>query len=278
MNAVKIIGWFLLLGGLVAGCADKDGSREDRAMDRYIDRLLGEMTVEEKIGQLNLTGIEGSVRTGPAIRTGTGEKIVRGEVGGLLNVMSSEKILELQRIAVNESRMGIPLLFGMDVIHGYNTVFPIPLGLSATWNRSSIETAARISAVEASAQGVCWTYSPMVDISYDARWGRVAEGAAPVRGGGGAVDGTNAAGVGGEHGPRQGTALHAHHRQHRENHRQGTPPIAGQIVYGRYLSHLHLPHLRFTHHYTLPTGEWQRAFFTNSPALAILEKSKNHRF
>ena len=177
MNAVKIIGWFLLLGGLVAGCADKDGSREDRAMNRYIDRLLGEMTVEEKIGQLNLTSIEGSVRTGPAIRTGTGEKIVRGEVGGLLNVMSSEKILELQRIAVNESRMGIPLLFGMDVIHGYNTVFPIPLGLSATWNRSSIETAARISAVEASAQGVCWTYSPMVDISYDARWGRVAEGA-----------------------------------------------------------------------------------------------------
>ena len=106
----------------------------------------------------------------------------------------------------------------------------------------------------------------------------VAQGAVHLPGEVGALDGAKAAGMGGEHRPRQGTALHAHHRQHRENHRQGTPPIAGQIVYGRYLSHLHLPHLRFTHHYTLPTGEWQRAFFTNSPALAILEKSKNHRF
>lgn len=91
--------------------------------------------------------------------------------------MVPEKIRDLQELVVTKSRLGIPLLFGMDVIHGYNTVFPMPIGLSATWNMASVEEVARISAVEATAQGVNWTFSPMVDLSYDARWGRVAEGA-----------------------------------------------------------------------------------------------------
>lgn len=145
-------------------------------MDRFVDSLLSEMTLEEKIGQLNLVPVDGSAMTGPVTESATGDRIAKGEIGALLNVMSPAKMLELQQAAVTESRLGIPLLFGMDVIHGYNTVFPIPLGLSATWNPESIERSARISAVEASAQGVNWTFSPMVDISFDPRWGRVAEG------------------------------------------------------------------------------------------------------
>lgn len=167
----------ILYTGILLGCSGDGGNREDRKMDSFINDLLSKMTLEEKIGQLNLISIDGSVMTGPATKSGTGERVAKGEVGALLNVMSPQKIRELQQVAVNESRLGIPLLFGMDVIHGYNTVFPIPLGMSATWNMESIEKMARISAVEASAQGVSWTFSPMVDISCDARWGRVAEGA-----------------------------------------------------------------------------------------------------
>lgn len=148
----------------------------DREMDRFVDKLLSDMTLEEKIGQLNLVPVDGSAMTGPVTESATGDRIAKGEIGALLNVMSPAKMLELQQAAVTESRLGIPLLFGMDVIHGYNTVFPIPLGMSATWNPETIERSARISAVEVSAQGVNWTFSPMVDISFDARWGRVAEG------------------------------------------------------------------------------------------------------
>ncbi|SBW06824.1 beta-glucosidase BglX [uncultured Dysgonomonas sp.] len=163
--------------GMTAG-HPHTGSKKDKEpeMNKYINNLIRQMTVEEKIGQLNLISIDGSVMTGPVTESATGERIAKGEVGALLNIMSPPKIRELQDAAVKNSRLGIPLLFGMDVIHGYNTVFPISLGLSATWNPESIEKAARISAIEASAQGVCWTFSPMVDISYDARWGRVAEG------------------------------------------------------------------------------------------------------
>ena len=175
VNRLKSV--FLL--GLVglAGCTNQSSAPADREMDRFIDNLLSEMTLEEKIGQLNLVPADGSVMTGPVTESATGERIVKGEIGALLNVMNPPKMLEIQRMAVEESRLGIPLLFGMDVIHGYNTVFPIPLGLSATWDLEAIERSARISAVEASAQGVSWTFSPMVDISFDARWGRVAEGA-----------------------------------------------------------------------------------------------------
>lgn len=150
-------------------------AREKAAMDRFIDGLMDRMTLEEKIGQLNLPSA-GDITTGQAKSSDIGGAIVRGEVGGLFNIKGVEKIREVQRVAVEESRLGIPLLFGMDVIHGYETTFPIPLALTATWNPEAVERAARISAVEASASGICWTYSPMVDIARDPRWGRVSEG------------------------------------------------------------------------------------------------------
>ena len=144
-------------------------------MDRFLDNLLKRMTLEEKIGQLNLP-VTGEITTGQAKSSDIATKIKRGEVGGLFNLKGVDKIRDVQRLAVENSRLGIPLLFGMDVIHGYETIFPIPLGLSCTWDIPAIEESARIAAVEASADGISWTFSPMMDISRDPRWGRVSEG------------------------------------------------------------------------------------------------------
>lgn len=144
-------------------------------MDRFIGNLMKKMTLEEKIGQLNLP-VTGEITTGQAKSSDISAKIKRGEVGGLFNLKGVAKIKDVQELAVEESRLGIPLLFGMDVIHGYETIFPIPLGLSCTWDLSAIEESARIAAVEASADGISWTFSPMVDVSRDPRWGRVSEG------------------------------------------------------------------------------------------------------
>ena len=144
-------------------------------MDRFLDNLLKRMTLEEKIGQLNLP-VTGEITTGQAKSSDIAAKIKRGKVGGLFNLKGVDKIRDVQRLAVENSRLGIPLLFGMDVIHGYETIFPIPLGLSCTWDIPAIEESARIAAVEASADGISWTFSPMVDISRDPRWGRVSEG------------------------------------------------------------------------------------------------------
>ena len=157
----------------VWGQSHVDGRSDE--MDKYIHSLMSKMTIEEKIGQLNLP-VSGDIVTGQAKTSDVATKIREGKVGGLFNIKGQDKIREMQRIAVEESRLKIPLLFGMDVIHGYETVFPIPLGLAATWNMKAIEESARIAAVEASADGICWTFSPMVDISRDPRWGRVAEG------------------------------------------------------------------------------------------------------
>ena len=144
-------------------------------MDRFIDDLMKKMTLEEKIGQLNLP-VTGEITTGQAKSSNVAKRIRAGEVGGLFNLKGVERIRDVQKQAIEESRLGIPLLFGMDVIHGYETVFPIPLGLSCTWDMEAIEESARIAAIEASADGICWTFSPMVDVSRDARWGRVSEG------------------------------------------------------------------------------------------------------
>ncbi len=144
-------------------------------MDKFIDDLMGKMTVEEKIGQLNLP-VAGDIVTGQAKSSNVSERIRKGEVGGLFNLKGAEKIRDVQRIAVEESRLGIPILFGMDVIHGYETIFPIPLGLSCSWDMEAVELSARVAAEEASADGICWTFSPMVDVSRDARWGRASEG------------------------------------------------------------------------------------------------------
>ncbi len=141
----------------------------------FISELMAKMTLEEKIGQLNLP-TSGDITTGQSSSNDVGKKIKDGKVGGLFNIKSREKIREVQRIAVEESRLKIPLIFGMDVIHGYKSTFPIPLGLSCTWDLKLIERSAQIAAQEASADGINWTFSPMVDISRDPRWGRVSEG------------------------------------------------------------------------------------------------------
>ena len=148
-------------------------------MNRFIDALMKRMTVDEKIGQLNLP-VTGDITTGQTKSSDIAGRIKRGEVGGLFNLKGVEKIRDVQKLAVENSRLGIPLLFGMDVIHGYETIFPIPLGLSCTWDMKAIEESARIAAIEASADGISWTFSPMVDISRDPRWGRVSEGSGPV--------------------------------------------------------------------------------------------------
>ena len=174
MKKKKIVLSALLFGlSLMTACdSQKSG---DASMNKFIDKLMDRMTLEEKIGQLNLPS-SGDITTGQARSNNIADKIRAGAVGGLFNIKGVEKIQEVQRIAVEESRLKIPLLFGMDVIHGYETVFPIPLGMAATWDMKAIEQSARIAAIEASADGICWTFSPMVDISRDPRWGRVSEG------------------------------------------------------------------------------------------------------
>lgn len=167
----KLITTVLLGCTLIANAQQNQNTK----MDRFIDDLMSKMTIEEKIGQLNLPG-SGDIVTGQAKNSDIAGKIKKGLVGGLFNIKGVEKIKDVQRVAVEESRLGIPLIFGMDVIHGYETVFPIPLGLSCSWDMDAVEKSARIAAIEASADGICWTFSPMVDISRDPRWGRVSEG------------------------------------------------------------------------------------------------------
>jgi len=145
-------------------------------MDKFVNDLMSKMTLEEKLGQLNLP-VMGEITTGEAQSSEVAGKIREGLAGGVFNLRGPDKIREIQRIAVEESRLKIPLLFGLDVIHGYETVFPIPLGLSCTWDMQAVEQSAQIAAKEASADGICWTFSPMVDIARDPRWGRIAEGA-----------------------------------------------------------------------------------------------------
>lgn len=148
---------------------------EDSKMDQFISELMGKMTLREKLGQLNLPS-GGDMTTGLVQNSPLADAIRKQEIGGFFNVMGVEKIRELQRIAVEETRLKIPLVVGMDVIHGYKTVFPIPLAMSCSWDTVAVSRAASIAAKEASADGISWTFSPMVDIARDARWGRIAEG------------------------------------------------------------------------------------------------------
>ena len=148
---------------------------DEPAMRAFVDDLMSRMTLQEKLGQLNLP-VTGDIVTGEAKSSDIAALIKQGSVGGLFNLKGAAKIKEVQKIAVEQSRLKIPLIFGMDVIHGYETVFPIPLGLSCTWDMPAIERSARIAAQESTADGICWTFSPMVDICHDARWGRISEG------------------------------------------------------------------------------------------------------
>src|SRR5438067_6411385 len=150
-------------------------SLSDPASEKKLDALLQKMTLEEKVGQL--VQYSAGQPTGPGTgRTDYDDMIRKGEVGALFNIITAREVNVFQRIAVENSRLHIPLIFGLDVIHGYRTTFPIPLGLAATWEPEVVEKAARVAALEASASGVRWTFSPMVDIARDARWGRISEG------------------------------------------------------------------------------------------------------
>lgn len=155
------------------------GSSYLQAQERIpqVEELLSKMTLEEKIGQLNLLTPGGGVATGSVVSEDVETKIKAGNVGGVFGVSSPERVRQAQDLAVKNSRLKIPLLIGSDVIHGYKTTFPIPLGLSASWDMELIKETARIAAKEATADGINWNFSPMVDISRDPRWGRVAEGA-----------------------------------------------------------------------------------------------------
>ena len=154
--------------------AGLNGAAQDQKMDAFINQLMEKMTVEEKLGQMNLlpgvSATTGELKDSPLL-----ELVAKGKLGTVLNQTGVESIRQLQD-AARKSRLGIPVLVGMDVIHGYETIFPIPLAMSCSWDLTAIEQAARIAAKEATANGICWTYSPMVDIALDARWGRIAEG------------------------------------------------------------------------------------------------------
>ena len=141
----------------------------------FVESLLAKMTTEEKIGQLNLPS-SGDFTTGQTQSSGIGKKIEAGLVGGLFNIKGAEKILAAQKVAVEKSRLKIPLIFGMDVIHGYETTFPIPLGLAASWDMNLIQKSAQVAAAESASDGISWTFSPMTDISREPRWGRISEG------------------------------------------------------------------------------------------------------
>ena len=167
--------YLLLLTAVVLNTVVFAQTNKDATMHQFVKNLMAKMTLEEKLGQLNLPASSDFV-TGAVSSTDIADKVKAGKVGGVFNIRSVVKIKELQQFAVNQSRLHIPLLFGMDIIHGYKTIFPIPLGMSATWDMDIIERSARIAAMEASADGIQWTFSPMVDLTRDPRWGRVSEG------------------------------------------------------------------------------------------------------
>ena len=166
-----------LMGVMLSGCLQAQSPASDVQMNAFIDDLMGRMTLQEKIGQLNLLSVGFDV-TGPQLSKDVETKIRAGLWwAGFSTSTRRWRCENCNRRPLTESRLGIPLLFGYDVIHGHKTIFPIPLGLSCTWNPDAIERSARIAATEASADGVNWTFSPMVDIARDPRWGRIAEGA-----------------------------------------------------------------------------------------------------
>ncbi len=176
----------LLLGGIcvvmsAAALAQMPSPRQtagmaDKSLDARVESILHRMTLEEKVGQL--VQYSAGQPTGPGTgRSDYDDMIARGQVGSLFNVIDPHEINKYQKIAMEKSRLRIPILFGLDVIHGFKTEFPIPLGLASTWDPSIVEKASRVAAMEAAADGIRWTFSPMVDIARDARWGRMAEGA-----------------------------------------------------------------------------------------------------
>ena len=148
---------------------------DDTKMNAFVTQLMGKMTLDEKIGQLNLVTM-GRAITGSVVNSGVEERVKKGEIGGVFGVYGTEYVSKIQDLAVKQSRLHIPLIFGLDVIHGHRTIFPIPLGISATWDMALVQESAKIAAKEATAEGLNWVFSPMVDIARDPRWGRISEG------------------------------------------------------------------------------------------------------
>ena len=182
INLIIFIMIFVLgcFGSGLSEVEKAESDRQNEAIEVRIDSLLALMTIKEKLGQLNFV-VGDLFNSGPTVMTRPSDKfdsmIRRGEITGIFNIHGAEYIAELQKLAVQESRLGIPLLIGADIIHGFKTVMPIPLGEAASWDLEAIERSAVLAAREASAGGINWTFAPMVDLSRDARWGRVAEGA-----------------------------------------------------------------------------------------------------
>ncbi|MBN2068028.1 MAG: glycoside hydrolase family 3 C-terminal domain-containing protein [Opitutales bacterium] len=149
--------------------------RNDTQMNEFIDDLMSRMTLEEKCGQLTMSAGHWN-NTGPVVKQGGLDDIKEGRIGSFLSVYGADMTYQLQQVAVENSRLHIPLLFSHDVIHGFRTIFPVPIGQASSWDPDAVEEAAHIAAVEATASGVHWTYAPMVDIARDPRWGRIVEG------------------------------------------------------------------------------------------------------
>ncbi len=170
---LKLISLFVLL---LPFCYSSAQTKNDEAkMNAFVSNLMSKMTLDEKIGQLNLVTM-GRAITGSVVNNGVEERIKKGEIGGVFGVYGTDYVSKIQELAVKDSRLHIPLIFGLDVIHGHRTIFPIPLGVSATWDMGLIQQSARIAAKEATAEGLNWVFSPMVDIARDPRWGRISEG------------------------------------------------------------------------------------------------------
>lgn len=160
---------------ILAGLFSLQVQAQDAKMDAFINKLMGQMTIDEKIGQLNLVTPGGFTATGATVSQNVEENIKSGKVGGLFGIYDPALVRKPQELAVKNSRLHIPLLFGLDVIHGHKTSFPIPLAISTSWDLERIEKSARIAATEATADGLNWVFSPMVDIARDPRWGRISE-------------------------------------------------------------------------------------------------------
>ncbi len=159
---------FKMIFPVVIGLLFFSCTKSKNEMEKKVEKLLSEMTLQEKIGQMNQL-------TGMGLSNDMQHNIKEGRIGSILNELDPQVVNELQRIAVEESRLGIPLIFARDVIHGFKTIFPIPLGQAASWNPQVAEDGARIASIEATAAGIRWTFAPMIDVSRDPRWGRIAE-------------------------------------------------------------------------------------------------------
>ena len=213
--------------------------RADNAMDTYVCQLMSRMTLEEKIGQLNLLP-GGDIVTGKEMDSPLAQLTREGKLGAVLSLRDPVKIKALQQIAVKKSRLGIPLLFGYDVIHGFQTVLPIPLAQACSWDTTAIRLGAEMSAREATSQGIDWVYSPMVDIALDPRWGRIAEGSGEDPFLGSCIAKVMVEGLQGHYGPENAMACLKHYA------------LYGAVEAGRDYNTVDMSHVRMYNQYFPP--------------------------